>query len=213
MSLPAVSRSLLRDEAHVRLREAIVRGDLPPGATLRDGDLAEQLGLSKAPVREALRRLESEGLVRSKPQGWTRVAPLDDDEARGAAQVLAVVHGLAARTAVGRLDAAHLDELDAAHGAFAAAVRAGDVDVALAADDRLHGVLVDASANAALRDTVARWTPLVRRMERRRFAGPAAEGSVRAHAALVRACRDGDGALAADLSERLFGTLDAHLGA
>ncbi|WP_461024226.1 GntR family transcriptional regulator [Thalassiella azotivora] len=212
MALETVRRTLLRDEAHARLRAAIVRGDLPPGAPLRDGDLADHLGLSRAPVRDALRRLESEGLVRSRPQGWTRVAPLDDDEAAGAAQVLAAVHALAARTAAGRLDGQQLERLERSQRDFEDAVRDGDVDGALDADDRLHGVLVDASGNSALAATVDRWTPLVRRMERRRFAGPAASSSVLAHAELVGACRAGAAETAARLSEHLFRTLDAHLG-
>ncbi|GAA1697958.1 GntR family transcriptional regulator [Fodinicola feengrottensis] len=53
-TLPRVGRTLLRETAYEAIRDAIVRADVPPGNALRDGDLAEQLGLSRAPVRAAL---------------------------------------------------------------------------------------------------------------------------------------------------------------
>ncbi|MEU3608415.1 GntR family transcriptional regulator, partial [Streptomyces sp. NPDC035033] len=72
-ALRPVGRTLLRDRAYESLREAIVRGDLAPGALLKDADLADRLGLSRAPVRDALARLTVEGLVETKPQSYTRV--------------------------------------------------------------------------------------------------------------------------------------------
>ena len=58
-----VDRSLLRDDVHRRLRDAIVDGTFLPGEQLKDGDLAEWLGVSRTPVREALLRLGASGLV------------------------------------------------------------------------------------------------------------------------------------------------------
>src|SRR5690242_20623559 len=63
-----VGRNLLRDAAYERLRAAIVDGTLPPGLILRSDDIAERLGLSRAPIRDAIGRLTTEGLVESKPQ-------------------------------------------------------------------------------------------------------------------------------------------------
>src|SRR3954462_14309070 len=76
-SLSPLERELLRDRAYVRLRDAIVGGTLAPGERLRDQELCEWLGLSRTPVREALGRLEQDGLVQTAPQRFTRVAPLD----------------------------------------------------------------------------------------------------------------------------------------
>ena len=58
---PPVGRSLLRDDVYVRLRDAIVDGTFAPGESLRDGELAEWLGVSRTPVREALLRLAAAG--------------------------------------------------------------------------------------------------------------------------------------------------------
>src|SRR3954471_15602780 len=72
-----VERDLLRERAYLALRDAIVDGTLAPGERLRDVELTRWLGLSRTPVREALARLELDGLVETAPQRFTRVTPLD----------------------------------------------------------------------------------------------------------------------------------------
>ncbi|WP_431785325.1 GntR family transcriptional regulator [Microbacterium maritypicum] len=67
------------EEVYLRLREAIVGGELPPGAHLRDSDLAEDLGTSRTLVGDALARLAAQGLVEMRRNRSTRVAPLDLD--------------------------------------------------------------------------------------------------------------------------------------
>ncbi|MGY1774213.1 GntR family transcriptional regulator [Blastococcus sp. SYSU D00813] len=187
MSLAPVGRVLLRDVALTRLREAIVSGELAPGAVVKDAELAARLGLSVAPVRAALTRLADEGLVEAKPQSHTRVTPLDVAAVRDAAAVVRVMHELAVREAVPRLTGDDVARMRAANADFAAAVERGDVDAALAADDALHAVLVDRAGNRAAAATVDRFTPAIRRLERRRFA---AEGrhSVVLHDRLIAAC-------------------------
>jgi DNA-binding GntR family transcriptional regulator len=80
----------------------------------------------------------------------------------------------------------------AANERFAAAVRAGDVDAALRADDELHDVLVRVSGNRAAAATVARYTPLIRRLERRRFGEGGNCRSAGLHEQLIEACAGGD---------------------
>src|SRR5688500_10435660 len=103
--LARVDRTLLRDSAYEAIKAAIVDGELAPGQTIRDLDLAAHLGLSRAPVREALARLADEGLVESKPQSWTRVTPLVLSEVRDAATVVRAMHEVAVREAVPRVTA------------------------------------------------------------------------------------------------------------
>ena len=133
-----VPRTLLRDRAYETIRDAIVAGEIEPGAVVRDAELAERLGLSRAPVRDAFSRLVDEGLLESKPQSYTRVTPLVASDVRDAAAVVGAMHELVTRVAVPRLGAAGLTVMRAANERFAAAVSAGDVDVALRADDELH---------------------------------------------------------------------------
>ncbi|MEI5099885.1 GntR family transcriptional regulator [Streptomyces sp. PmtG] len=192
VAIRPVRRTLLRDQAYEALRDAIVGGDIPPGSVVRDQDLAESLGLSRAPVREALARLADEGLVETKPQSRTRVTPLAAADVRDAAAVVRAMHELAARAAVPRLDAARLAALRTANSRFSEAVASGDVDAALRADDELHEVLVSASGNRAAAATIARYTPLIRRLERRLFGAGSRCRSAALHDRLIDACAAGD---------------------
>src|SRR3954453_18655782 len=93
----ALERDLLRDRAYATIRDAIVDGTLQPGEKLKDADLTNWLGLSRTPIREALNRLEQDGLVESAPQRYTRVAPLDRRAARDAFPIVAAVPALPAQ--------------------------------------------------------------------------------------------------------------------
>ncbi|MBO3750670.1 GntR family transcriptional regulator [Streptosporangiaceae bacterium NEAU-GS5] len=187
-----VPRSLLREDAYRAIRDAIVDGTLTPGERLNDGDLAQWLGVSRTPVREALARLEKAGLVRTKPGRFTMVSPLDVRAARDAHAVTSAMHELAVREALPNLSAAELDAMRAANARFADALRADDVDAAIAADDEFHGVVVTASANRAVHDVLEQFTPLLRRLERLRFASLSARGSVAQHARIIALCAAGD---------------------
>ncbi|MEV5103400.1 GntR family transcriptional regulator [Streptomyces massasporeus] len=187
-----VPRTLLRDRAYEAIRDAIVAGEIEPGAVVRDAELAERLGLSRAPVRDAFSRLVDEGLLESKPQSYTRVTPLVAADVRDAAAVVGALHELVTRVAVPRLGAADLTVMRAANERFAAAVSAGDVDAALRADDELHDVLVRMSGNRAAAATVARYTPLIRRLERQRFGEGGSCRSAGLHERLIEACAAGD---------------------
>jgi DNA-binding GntR family transcriptional regulator len=191
-----VRRTLLKDSAFEAIRAAIVRGDLAPGTAVRDADLAAQLGLSRAPVRDALARLAEDGLVETKPQSYTRVTPLVPREVRDAAAVVGLMHELAARTAIPLLTGDHVEAMRQANRRFAAATEAGDVDAAILADDELHGVLVRVCGNHAVAATIERYTPLIRRLERRQFGPGVARRSVEPHDLLIDACaaRDSDAA-------------------
>ncbi|WP_326669613.1 GntR family transcriptional regulator [Streptomyces canus] len=191
-ALRPLARTLLRDRAYASIRDAIVAGEIEPGAVVRDADLAERLGLSRAPVREAFARLVDDGLLESKPQSYTRVTQVVAAEVRDAAAVVGAMHELVTRVAVPRLFAADIETMRAANERFAAAVTAGDVDAALHADDALHDVLVRVSGNRAAAATAARYTPLIRRLERRRFGEGGNCRSAGLHDRLIEACAAGD---------------------
>ena len=124
-TLPRISRTLLRDTAYEALRTAIVRGELTPGSHVRDADLAEQLGLSRAPVRDALARLADDGLVETKPQSYTRVTPLVLRDVCDAAEVVRAMHELATTAAVPALTDADIATMREANRRFETATRKG----------------------------------------------------------------------------------------
>ncbi|MFY1697838.1 GntR family transcriptional regulator [Solwaraspora sp. WMMA2101] len=194
-----MSRSLLRENAYRWIRDAIVDGTLAPGERLNDAELAEWLGVSRTPVREALTRLEEMGLVRTKPGRYTMVSPLDAHAARAAQTVTAAMHELAVREAVPRLSADDIEAMRAANVHFAAALQADDVDAAITADDEFHGVAVVVSANPALRTVLEQFTPVLRRLERLRFSSLSGRSSVAQHERIIALCeaRDVEGAATA----------------
>ncbi|MCD2186795.1 GntR family transcriptional regulator [Actinomycetospora soli] len=188
----ATARTTLRDQVFARLRAAIVEGTLEPGERLHDAELCRWLGVSRTPVREAIARLELAGLVVVKPGSSTVVSPLDQRAARDAAQVAAAMHELATRSAAPHLTEEHLRAMTAANERFERALHDDDVDAAVAADDAFHGVPVEVAANRALHDTLDQVTPLLRRMERTRFASLTGRASVAQHARIVELLRAGD---------------------
>jgi DNA-binding GntR family transcriptional regulator len=200
-------RALLRDDVYKRLRDAIVDGTLTPGEQLRDQELAAWLGVSRTPVREALMRLGHAGLVHTAPGRSTMVATLDARTLLGAQSVVAAMHRLAVEQAVSQLGAADLAAMREANDRFAAALRQGDVDAAIAADDDFHGIPVRAAANTALETVLEQFTPALRRLERMRFSSLSGRASVALHEQLVRLCEAGDVEAAAAVSHQTWETL------
>lgn len=192
MQLTRVPRRLLRDEAYDVLLAAIVSGELAPGQVVRDGELADLVGLSRTPVREALARLTDEGLVESKPNSYTRVTTLNRRDCEEAFVLLRALHVLAAREAIPRMTGADVSAMRAANEAFTRSLDDGDVEAALAADDAVHAVVVAASGNRTLASTLDRLAPRIRRLERLRFASLPARDSVAVHERIAQACADRD---------------------
>lgn len=206
----AVDRTLLRDDVFGRLRDAICDGTFAPGEQLRDGELAEWLGVSRTPVREALLRLSQAGLVVARPGRSTVVSELDVRSVREARDVVAAMHRIAVTEAVPKLTAEHIAAMRDAAERFEKAVRAGDVDAALTADDDLHGVPVQVADNRAVAAVLDQYSPILRRAERLRFAGPDAEASIERHADLVRLSAAGDAEAAAEAAYGTWSSLSAE---
>ena len=192
------ARTLLRDQAYARLRDAILDGTLEPGEQLKDAELAEWLGLSRTPIREAVARLEEYGLVETKPNSYTRVAPLSARDARDAFTVYATLEALAASLGVPQLTGDDLETMRAANREFADALARVDVDAALAADDRFHRVLVQAAANREIARSLERLLPKIRRLERARFGSLAGRRSVEQHEQIIALCAAGEAERAAE---------------
>ena len=209
--LQRVDRALLRDRAYELLRDAIVAGELEPGAVIRDAELAEGVGLSRTPIREALARLADEGLVETKPHSWTRVTPLLFNEVRDALMVVRAMHELAVRLAVPLMAPGDLALMRAANHRFAAALEVGDVQAALDSDDELHGVAIDLLGNRAIGATIERYLPLIRRLERLRFGSLLGRRSIDWHNQLIDACEERDVETAVAITTRIWSALLANL--
>ncbi|MDQ2858513.1 MAG: GntR family transcriptional regulator [Candidatus Eremiobacteraeota bacterium] len=102
----------LRDQVYDRLREAILSGELVAGAPVIEADIAKTLGASRTPVREALRRLETEGMLEPRGRRGSVVRELKRDEVECIFEIREALETLAARRATRRMNAAHFDELE-----------------------------------------------------------------------------------------------------
>jgi DNA-binding GntR family transcriptional regulator len=206
---PVVGRSLLRDDVFRRLRDAIIDGTFTPGEQLKDGEIAGWLGVSRTPVREALLRLGSSGLVVALPGRSTTVSTIDARTVRDARDVIAAMHGLAVRETTGRLGEDDINRMRDANRRFADAVALGDVDAALDADEELHRIPVAALGNHALEAVLEQFDPLLRRAERLRF-GADGHTSVELHAELIELIAAGDVQRAASVAFDIWHTLPAE---
>lgn len=159
MPLKPVSRGSLARDVRSQLSRAIVSGDLPAGAALSEPVLAEKLGVSRAPIREALIELELRGMVEFDDRGRTRVPTLTLDDLREILAVRTAIDPLAARLAAERGDAECLGLLDRNVVATAAAATLAEVS---RLDTEFHGLIVRAAGNRRLH---ACWNVLEHQVE------------------------------------------------
>ena len=185
-----LTRSLARDEAYEKIRDWIIDGTLRPGELLRDQEIAQSLGVSRTPVREALRRLEDEGFVETALNRWTRVAPLDLRKAMEIYEVIEAMEIFALERA--ELTAQDLANMAAANDAMRASIERKKAASALTADEAFHGIWMSRAQNSELWVLVAQLKAKMRRVELAYWDRAAqTEQSVREHLAILRALRKG----------------------
>ena len=151
---PTLEKRSYRDDIYSYLRTQIVEGILEPEQKLRDADLAVQLGVSRTPVREALRRLEDEGLVQTKQNAWTRVAPVTRALAERIYPILRVLEGLALELAAPHLDKTDLSAMRDLNAQVRAALNTGDARAAALLDSQLHERFITACPNPELQGII-----------------------------------------------------------
>ena len=147
--MAVVSRTVLREQVKELLLERILRGDMKPGDRLVETRIAQELGTSQAPVREALRDLELLGLVESEAFRGSRVREFTDDELLDVFPVRAVLEELAAKLAARRLQG-DASVLEHEMSEMLKAAKAGDTRAQVAHDIAFHRALVEASGNPLL---------------------------------------------------------------
>jgi DNA-binding GntR family transcriptional regulator len=198
---------LLREQAYVSIRDAIVNGTLAPGEKLRDPELEDWLGISRTPIREALARLEVAGLVHTTPGRSTVVSSIERQAVTNAQRVAAAMHALAVCTAVPLMGDDEIDAMTTANREFADALSRGDAEAAIRSDDEFHEVAVVASENDVITQVLEQVTPVLRRLEHLRFSSLSGRDSIAQHAEIIELCRRRDAQAAADATERNWQTL------
>ena len=140
----------LRDVVFNTLRKAILRGNLEPGERLREIHLADKLGVSRTPIREAIRKLELEGLVVMIPRRGAVVAEITEKSLRDGLEVRRALEALAVRLACETILDAEVEELKVAAERFEEALETGDVTAFAEADVRFHDIIYRATDNQRL---------------------------------------------------------------
>jgi DNA-binding GntR family transcriptional regulator len=203
-NLRPIARSLVRDQVADAVRELLLSGALPPGAPAREIEIAEKLGVSRNPVREALIRLQEEGLLVSNgPQKGLRVLELDEPYLEEIYSLRALLEGYAAELAAKNRSLRHLADMKEIAREMGNASMRGDINTLVSLDSSFHQVSVTASGHKLL---VEAW---MRAQNQFRFATRFAvdaiygiDGLDRAHLRLVDPIESGDSQLAGDYARR-----------
>jgi DNA-binding GntR family transcriptional regulator len=140
----------LRDVVFNTLREAILKGDLQPGERLMELQLAAKLGVSRTPIREAIRMLEQEGLAVTIPRKGAEVAKMTLKDMEDVLEIREALDELAVRIACDKISQEQLASLIDVKELFVSSTRTGDVKMIAEADVRFHDVIYEATGNPKL---------------------------------------------------------------
>jgi DNA-binding GntR family transcriptional regulator len=197
-----VPRTGLHEQAAARLRTLIVRGDLKPGEQLLEADLSDALGISRTPLREALKQLAAEGLVELRLNRSAVVAPFRRDELTELFEAVSGIERCAAELAATRMVERDVERLEALQERIEWHHDRGELREYFETNQQIHSAIVGFARNAVLKAT---HDILLARVERARFFALSVHGrwdeSVRDHQDILAALKAGE----ADRAGRLLG--------
>ncbi len=192
-AMPTKARSTRVDNAYERLKTEILNGQLPPGFQAPEPDIATRLGMSRTPVREALIRLEADGLVDLVPRRGAKVLPISLQDICEIYQILSALEALAAGTACRKAGDEALAEIEEVLNDADDALERQDIEAWAVHDDRFHRLMAKASGNLRLEaeiegflDQVYRANTVLLRLNK----APASNAAD--HRKIVQAIREGD---------------------
>jgi DNA-binding GntR family transcriptional regulator len=197
-----VPRTGLHEQAAKKLRTLIVRGDLLPGEPLLEVSLSEALGISRTPLREALKQLAAEGLVELRLNRGAVVAPLRREELTELFEAVSGIERCAAELAAQRMTTSDVQRLEALQKRIERHHDRGELRAYFEINQQIHSTIVDFSRNSVLKTS---HDALLARAERARFFALSAHGrwdeSVREHRQILAALKARD----AERAGRLLG--------
>ncbi len=154
MPIPAknkpINRSFMREEVYNTLLSWIMEGELRPGEKLLDKELAKNMGVSRTPVREALRRLEDKELVESSANRWTRVSEVSIKEPEMIYPIIMALEEIAVSQAMAHLTEGDFEKMAQANKALGKALAEENPVKASMADIRFHDIFIERSGNQHL---------------------------------------------------------------
>lgn len=153
----------LSNQVYEHIRELIIAGGLPAGARLVEMDIASQMGTSQGPVRDALQRLERDGLVQRRAHSATYVTSISIDEMYELFSIRSAIEGFAIRRAAGRVDNTQCAELQTLVEAMRSSARENDMLALVKFDLEFHRLICEWSGSIAL---MLAWNPLYSQIQR-----------------------------------------------
>ncbi len=190
----------LREKILETIRDAIISGALKPGEKVAEPELAERFGISRTPIREAFRQLESEGYLTVIPRKGAVVVSFSERDVEEFYAIKSILEGYAARRACANLTPREIEKLQTINDKLHTLAQEGDIKNFFKVHNSFHDLFVRAADNGKLTEMI---TGLVGRFQRLRIASLSLPGrmdlSVREHQKIVDAFRNGD----ADLAEAL----------
>lgn len=207
---PRIQRRTLHEEVLERLRDMIIEGRLEPGQRINEGAVGAQLGVSRTPLREAIKSLASEGLVEMQPAKGAVVRRFSLRDLREILEVIKSLEQLGGRIACAQATDAQIAEVIALHERMMALYAEQNRLEYFKLNQAIHSAIVSASGNAVLMEM---HETLQARIKRLRFIGnegPAKwAGAVAEHEGMIAALKKRDGeALAVEIGKHMDHTLD-----
>lgn len=191
----------LREIVFESLREAIIQGRLKPGERLMEIQLAEEMGVSRTPVREAIRKLELEGFVVMIPRKGAYVASISVKDIVDVFEVRAALEGLAAGLAAERATAEELEEMERAVHHIHEVSNGRDLGTLVEKDTVFHELIYKASRNQRLVQIVTHLKEQIQRFRTTSLAVPGrGKHAVEEHKGIVEAISERNVELAASLA-------------
>lgn len=178
----------LREVVFETLREAIIKGDLSPGERLMEIQVAEELGVSRTPVREAIRKLELEGLVIMVPRKGAYVADISMRDLSDVFEVRCALEALAAELAADRATDEEIEELERMLVKISEALENNRIQETVELDTQFHEMLYAASRNERLRGILSQLREQIHRFRLQSWTRPGrARVALEEHRAIVEA--------------------------
>ena len=197
---PIERHQTLREKILETIRDAILKGTLKPGERVSEPELAERFGISRTPIREAFRQLESEGYLEVMPRKGAVVASLSERDVVEFYSIKSILEGHAARIAAERMSERDLERLETINAKLEQIATEGDIKTFFRVHNEFHELFIKASGNDKLTELI---NQLVLKFNRLRLASLAQPGrmaiSVQEHRKIIEAFRNHDGDKAENL--------------
>ena len=148
------SGSSLGDMVYRQIKDSIVNGELLPGDRLMELKLADQMGVSRTPVRDAIKRLEKEGMVETEKDRGAKVAPINYKDVSDATEMRVAIGTMCARMAASNIKSEDIKRMNDANERFHIASQNGDIRGLSLADNAFHRCISDAADSKILDDLI-----------------------------------------------------------